>query len=82
MFRIEAVLDAPGQRRDAALLRLEDVDALPYRFAATDQRGVTADSLDAIIGELEASTQSERQHRVIDHDAASSMEMKNQEGYF
>ena len=41
-----------------------------------------ADSLDAIIAEMEQSRSSERQGRIIDHDGASSMERKKQEGYF
>jgi sulfate adenylyltransferase subunit 2 len=41
-----------------------------------------ADTLDAIIAEIRASTNSERQGRVIDHDAAGSMEKKKREGYF
>ena len=42
----------------------------------------SADSLDAVIGELLRATTSERQGRVIDHDASASMEKKKQEGYF
>jgi sulfate adenylyltransferase subunit 2 len=41
-----------------------------------------ADTLDAIIAEMRASTRSERQGRVIDHDEAASMEKKKREGYF
>ena len=41
-----------------------------------------ADSLPAIIQEMLLTTSSERQGRVIDHDAAASMEKKKQEGYF
>ena len=41
-----------------------------------------ADTLDAIIAEMQASTRSERQGRVIDHDEAASMEKKKREGYF
>ena len=41
-----------------------------------------ADSLTAIIQEMLLTTTSERQGRVIDHDAAASMEKKKQEGYF
>ena len=41
-----------------------------------------ADTVPAIIGEMLAATTSERQGRVIDHDAAASMEKKKQEGYF
>ncbi|HVN46090.1 MAG TPA: sulfate adenylyltransferase subunit CysD [Steroidobacteraceae bacterium] len=41
-----------------------------------------ADTLPAIIEEMLLTRTSERQGRVIDHDAASSMERKKQEGYF
>jgi sulfate adenylyltransferase subunit 2 len=41
-----------------------------------------ADTLPAIIQEMLLMRTSERQGRVIDHDAAASMEMKKQEGYF
>src|SRR5580700_11358455 len=36
----------------------------------------------SIIGEMLRATNSERQGRVIDHDASASMEKKKQEGYF
>ena len=42
----------------------------------------TADTLPAIIQEMLLSRTSERQGRVIDHDAVASMEQKKQEGYF
>jgi len=41
-----------------------------------------ADTLPAIIQEILLAKSSERQGRVIDHDAAASMEKKKQEGYF
>jgi sulfate adenylyltransferase subunit 2 len=41
-----------------------------------------ADSVPAIIREMLMATTSERQGRVIDHDATASMEKKKQEGYF
>jgi sulfate adenylyltransferase subunit 2 len=41
-----------------------------------------ADTLPAIIQEMLLTRTSERQGRVIDHDAAASMERKKQEGYF
>jgi sulfate adenylyltransferase subunit 2 len=41
-----------------------------------------ADDVLAIIREMLLTTYSERQGRVIDHDTASSMEKKKQEGYF
>jgi sulfate adenylyltransferase subunit 2 len=42
----------------------------------------TALDIDDLIEELRASTKSERQGRLIDHDAAASMERKKREGYF
>jgi sulfate adenylyltransferase subunit 2 len=41
-----------------------------------------ADTVEAIIREMLSTTTSERQGRVIDHDAAASMEKKKLEGYF
>ncbi|PJK12191.1 sulfate adenylyltransferase subunit CysD [Lysobacteraceae bacterium NML120232] len=41
-----------------------------------------AANLDDIITEMRASTSSERQGRVIDHDPSASMEKKKREGYF
>jgi len=41
-----------------------------------------ADTLPAIISEMRLARTSERQGRVIDHDAIGSMERKKQEGYF
>jgi sulfate adenylyltransferase subunit 2 len=42
----------------------------------------TASTLTGIIQEMLLTTSSERQGRVIDHDATASMEKKKQEGYF
>jgi sulfate adenylyltransferase subunit 2 len=41
-----------------------------------------ADSLDAIIEEMQQSRSSERQGRLIDKDGAGAMERKKREGYF
>ncbi|MBU6166787.1 MAG: sulfate adenylyltransferase subunit CysD [Alphaproteobacteria bacterium] len=41
-----------------------------------------ADSLEAVIAEMRASRQSERQGRLVDKDEAASMEKKKREGYF
>ena len=41
-----------------------------------------AETLPAIIQEMLLARTSERQGRVIDHDATASMEKKKQEGYF
>jgi len=42
----------------------------------------TADTVGAILQEMILARTSERQGRVIDHDATASMEQKKQEGYF
>ncbi|QOZ43982.1 sulfate adenylyltransferase subunit CysD [Bradyrhizobium sp. CCBAU 53340] len=41
-----------------------------------------ASTIDDIIGEIQSSSLSERQGRVIDHDDSGSMEKKKREGYF
>ena len=41
-----------------------------------------AASLPEIIAEMRASTTSEREGRLIDHDESGSMEKKKREGYF
>jgi sulfate adenylyltransferase subunit 2 len=41
-----------------------------------------ASTLPQIIQEMLLTTSSERQGRMIDHDASASMEQKKQEGYF
>jgi sulfate adenylyltransferase subunit 2 len=41
-----------------------------------------ATTLTQIIQEMLLTTSSERQGRVIDHDASASMEKKKQQGYF
>ena len=42
----------------------------------------SADTLEAVVEETLAARTSERQGRLIDHDAAGAMEKKKQEGYF
>ena len=46
-----------------------------YRYFTTPQRSF-------IVAEMLASTRSERQGRLIDHDETASMERKKREGYF
>ena len=69
---------APGERPRMMMVRFRTLGCYPLTGAIPS----TADSLDAIIAEMRASTQSERQGRVIDHDEAGSMEKKKREGYF
>jgi sulfate adenylyltransferase subunit 2 len=90
--------ERPIVRRDGALLMVDDdrmpledgerPEMLKVRFRTLGCYPLTgavlsrAATLRAIIEEMELSTTSERQGRVIDHDQAGSMELKKQEGYF
>lgn len=60
------------------LVRFRTLGCYPLTGAVESQ----AASLDDIIVELVTSCCSERQGRLIDHDASGSMEKKKQEGYF
>jgi sulfate adenylyltransferase subunit 2 len=59
-------------------VRFRTLGCYPLTGAVESQ----ADTLPAIIQEMLLARTSERQGRVIDHDAAASMEKKKQEGYF
>jgi sulfate adenylyltransferase subunit 2 len=69
---------AAGERPLMRKVRFRTLGCYPLTGAVASD----ADSLDAIIREMEAATQSERQGRVIDRDGGASMEAKKQEGYF
>src|SRR5947209_6202588 len=60
------------------MVRFRTLGCYPLTGAVESQ----ADTLPKIIAEMVSAQTSERQGRVIDHDAASSMEKKKQEGYF
>ncbi|MCB1635066.1 MAG: sulfate adenylyltransferase subunit CysD [Xanthomonadales bacterium] len=66
--------EVPVQRK----VRFRTLGCYPLTGAIESE----ADTLDGIITETLASRSSERQGRVIDHDAGASMEKKKQEGYF
>jgi sulfate adenylyltransferase subunit 2 len=68
----------PGERPQLRYVRFRTLGCYPLTGAIES----TADSLQAVIGETLAARTSERHGRVIDHDAAGSMEKKKQEGYF
>jgi sulfate adenylyltransferase subunit 2 len=68
----------PGERPQLRSVRFRTLGCYPLTGAIES----TADSLPAVIGEMLAARTSERQGRMIDHDAAASMEKKKQEGYF
>jgi sulfate adenylyltransferase subunit 2 len=69
---------APGETPQLRTVRFRTLGCYPLTGAVES----TATSVADIIGELLLARTSERQGRVIDHDAAGSMERKKQEGYF
>jgi sulfate adenylyltransferase subunit 2 len=68
----------PGEKPDMKMVRFRTLGCYPLTGAVES----TADTLPEIIREMQEAKVSERQGRVIDHDAPSSMEQKKQEGYF
>ena len=68
----------PGEKPRMLRVRFRTLGCYPLTGAIPSD----ADTLDAIIEEMRASTSSERQGRVIDHDESGSMEKKKREGYF
>jgi sulfate adenylyltransferase subunit 2 len=68
----------PGERPLLKKVRFRTLGCYPLTGAIESN----ADTLPAIIQEMLLTRTSERQGRVIDHDAAASMELKKQEGYF
>jgi sulfate adenylyltransferase subunit 2 len=68
----------PGEKPEMKYVRFRTLGCYPLTGAIESR----ADTLPAIIQEMLLTTTSERQGRVIDHDAAASMEKKKQEGYF
>jgi sulfate adenylyltransferase subunit 2 len=68
----------PGEQPLMKKVRFRTLGCYPLTGAIESN----ADTLPAIIQEMLLTRTSERQGRVIDHDAAGSMEKKKQEGYF
>ena len=68
----------PGERPMLKKVRFRTLGCYPLSGAVLSQ----AATLPAIIQEMLLSRTSERQGRMIDHDATASMEKKKQEGYF
>lgn len=68
----------PGEVPQMRQVRFRTLGCYPLTGAVES----SAATLPDIIAEMRASRSSERQGRVIDHDGASSMELKKQEGYF
>jgi sulfate adenylyltransferase subunit 2 len=69
---------APGETPTMRRVRFRTLGCYPLTGAIESD----ADTLPAIIQEMLLARTSERQGRVIDKDAAASMEQKKQEGYF
>jgi len=69
---------APGEVPSMKMVRFRTLGCYPLTGAVES----TADTLTDVIQEMLLTTTSEREGRVIDHDAAASMEKKKQEGYF
>jgi sulfate adenylyltransferase subunit 2 len=67
-----------GERPQIRLVRFRTLGCYPLTGAIES----TARTVAEIIQETLASRHSERRDRVIDHDGATSMERKKQEGYF
>jgi sulfate adenylyltransferase subunit 2 len=68
----------PGEVPMLKKVRFRTLGCYPLTGAVESE----ADTLPQIIQEMLLTKSSERQGRVIDHDAAASMEKKKQEGYF
>ena len=68
----------PGERPMPRKVRFRTLGCYPLTGAIESD----ADTLPAIIQEMLQTRTSERSGRVIDHDAAASMEQKKREGYF
>ncbi|MDE2579851.1 MAG: sulfate adenylyltransferase subunit CysD [Hyphomicrobiales bacterium] len=67
-----------GEQPQNKMVRFRTLGCYPLTGAVESE----AETLPQIIAEMRASRSSERQGRMIDHDSASSMELKKQEGYF
>jgi len=68
----------PGEKPEMRSVRFRTLGCYPLTGAVESE----AKTLPEIIQEMLLTKSSERQGRVIDHDAAASMEKKKQEGYF
>ena len=69
---------APGERPTLRRVRFRTLGCYPLTGAIESD----ADTLPLVIEEMRRARRSERQGRMIDHDAVGSMERKKQEGYF
>jgi sulfate adenylyltransferase subunit 2 len=68
----------PGEKAEMRTVRFRTLGCYPLSGAIESE----AVSVDDIIREMVLATSSERQGRLIDHDASASMEKKKRDGYF
>jgi sulfate adenylyltransferase subunit 2 len=68
----------PGEEPDMRTVRFRTLGCYPLTAAA---ESTAANTLE-IVEEMLQTRTSERQGRLIDHDASGSMERKKQQGYF
>ena len=68
----------PGEKPEQRMVRFRTLGCYPLSGAIES----TARTLPEVIQEMLLATHSERQGRLIDHDAVGSMEEKKREGYF
>lgn len=68
----------PGERTQLVYARLRSLGCTHCSGAIQSK----ADSVSAIIDELQLVRRSEHENRLIDHDQEGSMELKKREGYF
>ena len=68
----------PGEKVQASRIRFRTLGCYPLTGGVESD----ADTLESIIEETKAAVFSERTSRVIDHEAAGSMERRKREGYF
>ncbi|MBR2216011.1 MAG: sulfate adenylyltransferase subunit CysD [Selenomonadaceae bacterium] len=68
----------PGERVEQKSVRFRTLGCYPLTGGIESE----ADTLEKIVAETLAAVESERTSRVIDHEAAGSMERRKREGYF
>jgi len=68
----------PGETPAVRRVRFRTLGCWPLTGAVESAAGTLA----AVVAEVAAATASERQGRVIDHDASAAMERRKREGYF
>jgi len=68
----------PGEEPEQRMVRFRTLGAYPLTAATPS----TASDIEAVIGEVAATTLSERSGRLIDRDEDAAMEVKKRDGYF